>query len=567
MAEDLLSVANLRCEAEINPLGIDVSRPRLSWKYRPSDRGRTQAAFEVLVYSRLEDLKSDKEANLWSSGRIASKSTIGVVYDGKPLASAQCAYWMVRAWDADGETIAPTEPGYWETGLLNPTDWKASWIAALSPTGLRIDSGHLRSEFACDQPIRRARLYASAQGIYVGFLNGQRIGESYFRPGWTDYNKRIQYQTYDVTSLLKQGANAIGFILGDGWFCGELGWKGERNLYGKTPQLMAQLEIEFTDGSTEQIITDGKWKVAAGPILSSDFLMGETYDARREMTGWATPEFDDRGWRDAKEGTAPSAMLVSQTGPPVQKLRELRPKTVTPGAGGTYVFDLGQNMVGWARLRVRGPAGSTVILRFAEMLNRDGSLYTDNLRRARSVDQYTLKGGREEIYEPSFTFHGFRYVEISGFVGEPTLDTITGIVVGSNLPSSGTFECSNPLLNQLLSNIVWGQRGNFLEVPTDCPQRDERLGWMADAQIFLPTATFNMDCSSFITKWIQDVLDAQSPEGGFSDVSPRICHLADGAGLGRRGGDRSVDDLPGLRRSPNSGKVFRSDGEMDRIYS
>jgi alpha-L-rhamnosidase len=376
----------------------------------------------------------------------------------------------------------------------------------------------LRTSFKLSKKVKRARAYVSAKGLYQIYIDGARVGHDVFTPGWTDYKKRIQYQTYDVTELLKPGDHDLRMALGQGWYCGHVGLAGREN-YGPKPMGLCQIEIEYDDGTRDQIVSGEAWQVGAGPIVEDDLLMGESYDARIHPGSWVKADVQELG-------TVP---LVGQHSPTVQKLAEFKPKTITEPKPGVFVYDLGQNMVGWARLRVRGKSGDKVRLRFAEMLNPDGTVYTTNLRGAKCTDHYTLAGGREEVYEPTFTFHGFRYVEVTGYPGKPNKDAITGVVVGSAIPQTGTFDCSNPMVNQLQHNIFWGQRGNYLEVPTDCPQRDERLGWMGDAQIFARTATFNNDIASFMTKWAQDVADAQGAEGGFSDVSPRIGDMSDGA--------------------------------------
>ena len=424
--------------------------------------------------------------------------------------------------------------GWFQPGF-NDSAWKpAKEIAKLGegPWGNTLSGKpalgqvpHLRKAARLDKAIKQARLYASALGVYEFTVNGRRVGHDLFNPSWTDYNKRVQYHTYDITRLLRSGDNALGIILGDGWYAGYVGLGGPHR-YGPQALALAQVEIEFTDGTRQTIVTDDAWKAASGPIFQSDMLMGETYDARRELTGWNTPEFDDSKWQPAQAKplvkTEPPLLVAAPDGP-VRSMLELKPRAVTEPKPGHYVFDLGQNMVGWARLKVRGEAGMTVTLKFVEMLNPDGTIYTANLRGAKCTDSYTLRGGGEEVWEPRFTFHGFRYVELTGFPGQPGLEAVTGIVVHSDTPAVGKFECSNPLVNQLQSNITWGQRGNFLAVPTDCPQRDERLGWMGDAQVFIRTASYNMDVSRFFTKWCQDVEDAQRPDGAFTDVSPFVC--------------------------------------------
>ncbi len=397
-----------------------------------------------------------------------------------------------------------------------------------SHAALATETPYFRKEFVTSRSIARARIYATAQGLYICYLNGKRIGNDVFTPGDTDYHKRIQYQTYDITGRLKKGNNAIGVVLGDGWYCGHVGLAGRRQ-YGDHPHALIQVKLDYTDGTSETVVSDETWKSSAGPIRTNDLLDGEEYDARREMGGWSKPGFAATDWQPVEATPLTSVALVAQYAPTVQHVLTLKPKTIAEKPAGAYIFDLGQNMVGWARLKVNGAAGQKVRLRFAEMLNPDGSLYTTNLRGARATDYYTLKGGGVETYEPSFTFHGFRYVELTGFPGVPDKSAITGIVVSSAVPQTGTITCSNPLVNQLQSNIQWGQRGNYLEIPTDCPQRDERLGWMGDAQIFIRTACFNSDVATFMTKWTQDVVDAQSPEGGFSDVTPRVGDMSDGA--------------------------------------
>ena len=441
--------------------------------------------------------------------------------NGSPLIIDSDESWKVAATTSEG----------WENAGFSDLDWKAAraiaklgegpWGKTFNPPIALGQVPHMRKTAGFSKPVRQARLYASALGVYEFYVNGRRVGNDHFNPSWTDYHKRVQYHTYDVTAMLRSGENVFGIILGDGWYAGYVGLGGPHR-YGTLALALAQVEVQFTDGSTQTIATDGTWKASTGPLLQSDMLMGETYDARKEMPGWDQPGFDDSGWKPVL--TKPVEVpLVSAPDDPVRKVIELKPIAVTEPKPGHYIFDLGQNMVGWVRLNVRGEAGTTITLKFVEMLNPDGTIYTANLRGAKCTDYYTLKGGVEEIWEPRFTFHGFRYVELTGFSGKPDLDTVTGIVVYSDTPRVGTFECSSPAINQLYSNIVWGQRGNFLGVPTDCPQRDERLGWMGDAQIFIRTASYNMDVSRFFTKWCQDVEDAQRPNGAFTDVSPFVC--------------------------------------------
>jgi alpha-L-rhamnosidase len=528
---------HLKCEYRVDPLGIDEMAPRLSWALESEGRGQTQSAYQVLVAANEEDLEAEENL-LWDSGRVESNRSVGIEYGGEALRSGSRCVWNVRVWDGSGNPSPYSGPAVFEISLLERSDWEGDWISLGEgplqdfdpPTGDEYDdvgpglapSSYLRKEIRMEKPVRRTRLYVTARGVYEIYVNGERVGEDVLAPGWTDYRERVQYQTYDVTPLLAEGQNALGAILGDGWYAGFVGFDPKRRgaHYSSQPQLLVQLEVEYEDGTTQSVSSDGSWKSSTGPILYSDFLVGESYDARQEIAGWSEPGFDDSDWYPVGIEAVGSIPLIAQPDEGVKVTGEVAAKAVTEPASGVYVFDMGQNMVGWVRLRVEGEAGTKVTLRHAEALNPDGTIYTTNLRFARATDRYTLKGEGEEVYEPRFTFHGFRYVEVTGYPGEPPLEAIIGRVAHSATPPAGAFECSSPMVNQLQSNIVWGQRGNFLSIPTDCPQRDERLGWMGDAQIFVRTASFNMDVSSFFEKWMVDVEDAQSPEGAFPDVAP-----------------------------------------------
>ena len=513
---------HLRCEYLIDPLGIEDRGPRLSWEVNDPRRGAAQSAYQILAASTAEQLERD-EADVWDSGKVSSDQSIHVPYSGPPLSSRQRVFWKVRSWDGQ-DSASPWSPtAFWEMGLLDRDDWTGSWISVAARQGKESEPcPFLRREFAMSKEIVRARVYAAALGLYELRLNGKRVGDDYFTPGWTDYNARTPYQVYDVTDALRQGENAIGAVLGDGWACGYLVWEGNRSIWANQPNLLAQLTIDYADGTAETIATDGTWRAVTGPILKSDIYNGETYDARLEMPGWDEPSFDDSDWDDAHVMDAPSAPLVAKRCANVRVIGELRPVEITEPTPGAHVFNLGQNMVGWARLKVRGEAGTKITLRFGEMLNDDGALYTENLRTAKATDEYALKGDGDEVYEPRFTFHGFQYVELTGCPHKPDSDTVTGIVLHSDTPPTGTFECSNTMVNRLQSNIVWSQKGNFLEVPTDCPQRNERLGWTGDAQVFVRTACFNMDVAAFFTKWAIDVEDAQDEAGAFPNVAPKV---------------------------------------------
>lgn len=526
----LITITKLRCEYLNNPLGLGIRQPRLSWVLESGRRGEWQMAYQILVASSSEVLE-ENTGDLWDTGRVESSQSVHVEYRGTTLKTGQRAWWKVRVWNRDGQPSAYSQPAWWEMGLLESSDWRGQWIGSgeadlpdLQP------SPYLRKTFAVARSIRSARIYATAKGVYELRLNGQRVGDAVLAPGWTDYDCRIQYQTYDVTDQVRAGNNALGTILGTGWYAGYVGFGNRCKHYGSRPQVLLQLHLVYEDGSSAWITSDDSWKVNREvPIRYSDLLMGEYYDARLELSGWDTPDYDDSAWSSVAVQPRSDVPLVADCAEPVCVTQEIKPRRITRPVEGVYIYDMGQNMVGWVRLRVKGEAGRQVQLRFAEVLNPNGTLYVPNLRSAKQTDTCVLKGDDEEVFEPHFTFHGFRYVEVMGYPGEPTLDTLVGCVVQSDTPLAGIFECSNPLINQLFQNILWGQRGNFLSIPTDCPQRDERLGWLGDAQIFIRTACYNMDVAAFFTKWMTDVVDAQSAGGAFSDVSPRMTDLADGA--------------------------------------
>jgi Bacterial alpha-L-rhamnosidase 6 hairpin glycosidase domain/Alpha-L-rhamnosidase N-terminal domain/Bacterial alpha-L-rhamnosidase concanavalin-like domain/Bacterial alpha-L-rhamnosidase C-terminal domain len=378
---------------------------------------------------------------------------------------------------------------------------------------------YLRKTFSVGKAIRSARLYATALGVYELHLNGTKVGDQLLTPGWTDYNKRADYQVYDVADLLKIGDNAIGAMVGEGWYSGHIG-DGHFQYWGTAPRLLAQLEINYADGSTARVVTDGSWQVRPGPIISNDLMKGEAYDARREISAWDQSGGGEAGWMAAIVCDERQRLFCAAISPPVRETAEINPQKMSEPVVGHYVFDLGQNMVGIVRIKVKETAGTNITIRHAEMLNPDGTIYTANLRSATATDSYICKGEGVEIWQPRFTFHGFRYVELTGLAKRPGMDAVTGIVIGSDNQAAGTFSCSDTRVNQLQSNIQWGERGNYLSVPTDCPQRDERLGWMADSQVFMRTGTFNSDVAAFFSKWLVDVDDDQFADGRFTNVSP-----------------------------------------------
>ena len=444
---------------------------------------------------------------------------------------------LIKLTNPDGEIIRSGTARGWQARRESDPKWHTAKVAGdLSdqrfgdPGPLPQPAGYFRRAFETTKEVRRARLYVTALGSYRVFLNGTRVGNDVLTPGFTDYRKRVLYQTYDVTDLLVPGANVIGAMLGDGWYASPLTWVGAY-FFAPPNRLFSQLEIEYADGSSDTVVTDGNWKATASPILQSQLYAGEFYDARLEKTNWNKPSFDDSGWKPAVVASTPALALTSQAHSAVQVVATMQPKTVTPSADGAYIFDMGQNMVGWATLKVKGSAGTKVRLRFVEILNPDGSIYTQNLRNADATDIYILRGGDEETYNPMFTFHGFRYVEVTGYPGVPPLDAIEGEVASSVTGEpSATVATSSDLVNRMWSIGIWGQRGNFLSIPTDCPQRDERLGWMGDAEVFWRTGSYNFDVAAFSQRFIQDIVDAQGSQGEFTNVSPNTLPV-DGGGV------------------------------------
>lgn len=532
-----LSPTYLRCEYKVNPVGIDILQPRLSWQFTSEKRAVTQSAYQIQVALSREDLGKEN-ALIWDSGQVASDRSIQVEYAGPQLQSSEHYYWRVRVWDDQNRVSDWSDANFWEMGLLSVDDWHAAWIQPdLQEDTLKSNPAPmLRKEFALKNAVEQARLYITSLGLYEAEINGQRIGDQVFTPGWTSYDNRLQYQTYDVTELLQNGANAIGVTLGDGWYRGRMGWHNTRNIYGEKLALLAQLQVDYADGSREMIGTDATWNSATGPILYSDIYDGEHYDARLEKKGWSQAGFDAKNWSGVRVVEHSKRILIAPEGPPVRRTAEIKPIQILHTPAGETVYDMGQNMVGWVRLRVQGKAGTTVTLKHAEVLDKIGNFYTDNLRKAEQIVRYTLKGGGTEIHEPHFTFQGFRYVAIEGFPGEPTLDALTGMVIHSDMTPTGSFASSDSLLNQLQQNIQWGQRGNFLDVPTDCPQRDERLGWTGDAQVFCPTASFNMDAASFFAKWMKDVAADQQKSGAVPHVVPNVLTHRQGKGASASAG-------------------------------
>lgn len=527
----MLRVGKLRCEYKENPIGIDVGIPRLSWIIFSDTRGVLQTAYQVQVTGG----KNDFSNPLWDSGRVDSDHSVHIEYGGPALSSRSRYYFRVRVWDNHGTVSEWSDPAFWETGIFDSREWKAVFI---TPEG-ETDSSKpapcpiLRKDFEIAGEVESARIYATGLGMYELRINGEKADDQLLTPGWTSYNKRLQYQTYDATAKLKNGKNAIGAILGDGWYKGDLAsWMGKRNVYGSRVCFLMQLHVRYTDGTEQVIVTDNTWKSSTSPIQMSEIYHGEIYDARLEIPEWDRQYFDASGWAGVKELEISKEILVAQENVPVKRIEEIKPSSIFKTPAGESVIDMGQNMVGWLRFKVRGPEGGKVVLKHFEVLDQEGNVYTENLRSARQTVEYILKGAGEEVFEPHFTFQGFRYVKVEEYPGELSADNFTGIVLHSDMEHIGKFQCSNELLSKLQHNILWGQKGNFVDVPTDCPQRDERLGWTGDAQVFIRTASFNMNTAPFFEKWLRDLRADQLENGGVPWVIPHALNENDHSSTG-----------------------------------
>ncbi|MBR4665217.1 MAG: family 78 glycoside hydrolase catalytic domain, partial [Lentisphaeria bacterium] len=533
-SKDMFKAISLRTDDLNGTVSIGTALPHFSWKMAHR-AGSMQNAYRIQAASSPEQLDSP---DLWDSGWVESDQSVGIPWDGRTLSSRQRVFWRVTLRDQHGKVSAPSAPVEFEVALLHNSDWKARWIyfdggnpSCSSPCP------YFRREFVLRKNLARAVLYVTARGLFEARINGSRAGDDHFVPGWTDFRKQIQYLSYDVTSLLRKGKNAVGAVLGDGWYCGYLSGR-RRNTYGDHPELLFQLEIQYKDGSSEMILSGKEWKCATGPILASDIYDGEQYDARLEMPGWDQPGFDDSKWRRVSLGepASKSPTLVRKRCLPVRHIMELKPVRILNPQKDIYIWDFGQNITGRMRIRLKGYSGRLYSFHFGEMLNPDGTLYNLNYRSAKSTDYYTCSKDNLEYeeWEPLFTFHGFRYLQINGFQysGAKLEDIeVVALVMHSELEVTGSFECGLPKVNRLYSNVCWGQRGNFLEIPTDCPQRDERLGWTGDADVFAGTAAFNMDVDAFFHKWLRDLRESQHDDGAVPSVVPNLFKWGGGAAV------------------------------------
>ncbi|MEU8797714.1 family 78 glycoside hydrolase catalytic domain [Spirillospora sp. NPDC048819] len=538
----------LRCEHLAEPLGIDEPAPLLSWRLSSPRRGDAPARHRVRMWAAPANAPADAPAvtgaPVWDTGEVRDAAAVSVRYTGAPLSPRTRYHWEVAVTAEDGATAVAAS--WFETGMLRPSAWRASWIThdtadldvvdapeegelALADHGLQ-PAVRLRRTFETSAAPVRARLYVTARGLYEMRLNGRRAGDAELAPGWTDYRDRIDYQVLDVTALVGAGENVLAATLADGWWSGYAGFDPRRlgAHYGAFPQLLAELHLDHADGSHEVIATDATWRTRRSPVRYADLLKGECHDLRRDTPGWDRPAFADTGgWRPAQVTGTDHDLLTASVAPPVRAVEELPARGITRTGGDRHLVDFGQNFAGRVRLTARGlTPGARVVIRHAEALDDDGALYTDNLRTADATDVLIAGDDPEVVFEPRFTYHGFRYAEVTGLQDLDAAD-ITGVVLHNDTPWAGDFACSDPDVERLYQAIRWGQRSNFVSVPTDCPQRDERLGWLADAQVFLPTACLNADVAAFFTGWLREVRGAQSPGGAFTNVAPRLTGVAD----------------------------------------
>ena len=534
------------------PLGCNLESVSFSWKLPPNRSGMEQTAYRIVVAGAKEDLGKNP---LWDSGKVVSSQSVKVPYGGKTLKSRQKCHFKVRYWDENGEASPWSDIKTFELGLLKNSDWLGEWIGADEPVEKRTavrnlgkkkhkvilggdKPAYLRKEFSLGKNILKARAYIATLGIFQLYFNGKKAGNDFWGTGWTDYDTRVQSNTYDITHLLRSGNNTVGVLLGGGWYSGRVGWDMNACPYGDTPMTLVQIEVEYADGGRALFKSDASWKWSRGPIVAADIFDGEDYDARLEQKGWngtafspslknlyglfgSSEKFDDTKWRRVKTKKLENILVEPRRSPPVVLKKTLTPVSVKKVKSGVFIFDMGQNTVGWAKVKIPAVPNRKITIRFAEVLDKDGSLYTENYRTARSTDTYICAKNGTETYEPVLTFHGFRYVELSGLPEDaaPKLDWVEGKIVYSDLREIGSFKCSEEKINRLQSNIQWGQRCNFFSIPTDCPQRDERLGWLGDAQAFVATAAFNMDVDAFYNKWLLDVRDA-ARDGVYPDIAP-----------------------------------------------
>lgn len=522
-----VNLKNLKCEMLTNPLGIDAKHPRLSWQIESSQRGTMQKAYQVLVASSEKKL-ANNEGDLWDSGKMDSDQSLLVNYNGKQLVSREDCFWKVKVWTNNGESDW-SEPAYWSMGFLYYKDWHGRWIGYdyafpwdSNTFHSRLSARYFRKEFNVKKPIKKARAYIIGLGLYELYFNGEKIGDQVLAPSPTDYTKNVKYNVFDVTKELQSGENAVGVILGNGrYYDMRQNYKPYKIKTFGYPKLLMQVEIEYEDGTKDVLKTDNSWRgTADGPIRSNNEYDGEDYDARKEMPGWNKAGFDDSKWLQADYVQEPRGDFEAQMNPNMKVMETIHPVGIKQLSPGKYILDMGQNMVGWLKMKVKGEAGDTVQLRFAEILKDDGEIFTANLRDAEQTDHYVLKGGGTETWAPRFVYHGFGYVEITGYPGEPKLEDFEGEVVYDEMTTVGKFETSNGLVNQIYKNAYWGIRGNYKGMPVDCPQRNERQPWLGDRSTGCYGESFVFNNAGLYAKWVDDIGYSQKEDGCIADVTP-----------------------------------------------
>lgn len=513
----MLNVSGMTCEHRVNPVGIDECSPRFSWIIESDKTEVMQRSYRILVATD----QSITEI-IWDSGTNLSERSVLIPYEGEPLKASTRYYWNVEVEDNHNETSSSESGTYFETGLLLNRDWSAAFISPAGEIHPEKSPGwYILKQFNVDSEVAFARLYSTALGVYEAFINGERREEFLLAPGWTNYKDRLLYQTFDISKTLRKGKNVVSAHVGSGWYKGDLvGWRGKRSIYGERIACSMVIVIRYENGREEMISTDETWHSLSSPVLYSELYHGEVYDARKEIDYVTT--IDEERTEAVEAIKYDEAVVCAQDGPPVQIQETIRPVTLLQDTAGRTIIDFGQNLTGWVRFNVQGSVGSEVVLKHAEILTPEGDLYTENLRSARQEIRYILKGEGVEEYRPAFTFQGFRYVLVEKYPGEIDPGNFRAEVVYSTMPKTGDFTCSNELVNKLNENIHWGMKGNFLDIPTDCPQRDERLGWTGDAQVFISTACNLRDASGFFTKWLRDMQSEQNNEGGIPYVIPDV---------------------------------------------
>ena len=538
-----IKLSSLTCEYLDNPLGIDVIQPRLSWKLVSDEQNKTQSAYRILVASSL-DLLEKNEGDLWDTDKIKSNQSTHINYKGTSLISRQRCYWKTMVWDENGLASAWSEPANWEMALLNKNDWEASWIEApriYDWPEFRAQTGeversepkityeaapYLRKSFNAKKTIVNARAYISGMGLYELSINGEKVGDHVLDPAFTNFDNRVHYVSYDVTTQLAKGDNALGVLLGNGWYNmdSRAVWGFNKAPWKDRPTCLLQLEIEYEDGTKEKIVSDKTWKAAPSPTIYNDMRQGEKYDATLEIPNWNGATFNDSSWTNVRVKSGPLGQLKAQMIPANKVMREVKPIAVQSPKPGVYVVDMGQNMAGWIELKVKGSAGEVVKMKFGETLHDDGTLDQYNIARHHretelQVAEYTLKGTGQETWEPKFTYYGFQYVQIEGYTGKLTKDDISGKVIHTSFDQSGSFTCSNEIINKIHHASEWSFISNFLGYPTDCPQR-EKNGWTGDAHLSAETALLTFKPQMAYTKWLFDLQDAQKESGVLPGIVP-----------------------------------------------